>query len=115
MSSWVIHQNGERLGPYSTAEVFGLWRDSCLSPLDRVRCADNSEGWVATAWVKVFGAGCQATPVKRTRQRAGPVVERWLYSRVIGLSVFTLFIYLAWPLCALITYLAWNLAEIAER
>jgi hypothetical protein len=115
MSSWVIHQNGERLGPYSTAEVFGLWRDRRLSAFDRVRYADNSEGWVAAAWVKVFGAGCQAAPVKRTRKRAGRLVERWVYSRVIGLPVFTLFIYLSWPLCSLISYLVWHLAEIAER
>jgi hypothetical protein len=115
MSSWVIHQNGERLGPYSTAEVFGLWRDSRLSPFDRVRYADNSEGWVATAWVKVFGSGCQATPVKSARKRAGRLVERWLYTRSVGLSVFTLFVYLRWPLLSLISYLLWHLAEIAEK
>lgn len=115
-TAWVIHRNGRRIGPpYSTAEVISLWQAHRLCSLDRVRCIDNSGGWTVPAWVKVFGAGCEAAPVKRTRKRAGRLVERWPYTRSIGMPVFALFVYLRWPLLSLISYLLWHLAEIAEK
>lgn len=113
-AGWVVHRGGERIGAYSTREVVDLIRRKRLSPLDRIRSADNSDGWSAQVWAETFGSEYERrVPAIRRKSTAWfRQSEQWPLFRKLVVGMFATSVFLNWVGLALATLVAWMAWEL---